>query len=277
MNITLRSGEFYGETQTHRTLPDFRLIVASYSSGVRLPKHSHQCACFSLMLDGAMTESYGHRTLESHKLTVGFNAANEQHSNKVSLQGARFLILEIGPDQTRRAQRYSPQFSKSAVFNGGDLSSLGLKLFREYAHYDDLSPLVIEGLALEMIGTVCRMNAESLRIQSPRWLSQARELIHNQFSGQLSVSLIAKAVGVHSVHLSRTFARYFGASIGDYVRSLRVERARHEISSTNLSLAEIAANTGFYDQSHLSRVFKRELGLTPGQYRKLFRTIKTSG
>ena len=105
MNITLRAGEFYGETQTHRTLPDFRLIVASYPSGARLPKHSHQCASFSLMLDGAMIESYDRRTLESHKLTVGFNAADEPHSNSISPRGARFLILELGPDQTRRAQR----------------------------------------------------------------------------------------------------------------------------------------------------------------------------
>ena len=77
MNITLRSGEFYGETLTHRTLPEFRLIEASYRSGAWLPKHSHQCACFSLMLDGAMTESYSRRTLESHKLSVGFNAADD--------------------------------------------------------------------------------------------------------------------------------------------------------------------------------------------------------
>lgn len=270
MPNTLRPGEFYGETWTRHILPGFELMEAVYPPGRELPKHSHECACFSIMVRGRMKENYGSRTLESYEQTIGFNAADEPHSNSISSSGARFLILELGVEQTKRAQQYSPRFNRSAVFNQGALSWLGLKLFQEAEQDDAVSPLAIEGLALEMIATLCRLN-EPRRSQSPRWLTQAHDLLRDQFAEPLSVTTIAKTVGVHPVHLSRTFRKRYCSSIGDYVRSLRIEKARSLLLSTALSLAEIATISGFCDQAHLSHVFKRYVGMTPGQYRRTFR------
>jgi AraC family transcriptional regulator len=119
-----------------------------------------------------------------------------------------------------------------------------------------------------MIATLCRANPLP-GSQPPAWLRQAHELVRDQFTQPLSVSAIAGAVGVHPVHLARSFRRYYGAPIGDYVRSLRLEKARTLLSSTALTLAEIAIGAGFYDQSHLARAFRRYLGMTPRQYRRL--------
>ena len=269
MAITLRPGEFYGETRMRQVIPGFQLMEAVYPPGMELPKHSHECACFSVMLRGGMKENYGSRTLESHGQTIGFNAADEPHSNTISRNGARFLILQVGVEQTKRAQHYSPRFNTSAVFNHGELSWLGLRLFQEAEQNDAVSPLAIEGLALEMIATLCRLNEP--RSRSPRWLTQAHDLLRDQFAESLSVTAIAKLIGVHPVHLSRTFRKHYGSSIGDYVRGLRIEKARSLLLSTALSLAEIGMTSGFYDQAHLSRVFKRYVGMTPAQYRRAFR------
>jgi AraC family transcriptional regulator len=269
MPDTLRPGEFYGETWTRHILPGFELMEAVYPPGHEFPKHSHECACFSIMVRGRMKENYGSRTLESYEQTIGFNAADEPHSNSISSSGARFLILELGIEQTRRAQQYSPRFNRSAVFNHGELSWLGLRLFREAEQDDVVSRLAIEGLALEMIATVCRLN-EPRRSQTPRWLTHAHDLLHDQFAEPLSVTAIAKTVDVHPVHLSRSFRKHYSSSIGDYVRSLRIEKARSLLLSTASSLAEIAAISGFCDQAHLSHVFKRYVGMTPGQYRRTF-------
>ncbi|HEV2905625.1 MAG TPA: helix-turn-helix domain-containing protein [Pyrinomonadaceae bacterium] len=270
MQTTLRPGEFYGETRTRQIIPGFQLMEAVYPPAIELPKHSHECACFSLMVRGGMKENYGRRTLESYKQTVGFNAADEPHSNTISSNGARFLILQLGVEQTKRAQQYSARFNTSAVFNHGELSWLGLRLFQEAEQDDAVSPLAIEGLALEMIAMLCRLN-EPRGNRPPHWLTQAHDLLRDQFAEPLSVATIAKTVDVHPVHLSRTFRKRYGSSIGDYVRSLRIEKARSLLSSTALPLAEIATTTGFYDQAHLSRVFKRRLRMTPAQYRRAFR------
>ena len=58
---------------------------------------------------------------------------------------------------------------------------------------------------------------------------------------------------------------------GEYIRQLRVEYACRQLSSSSTALAEIASAAGFSDQSHFSRTFKRQIGMTPSQYRAISR------
>ena len=74
-------------------------------------------------------------------------------------------------------------------------------------------------------------------------------------------------VGVHPVHLARSFRRTYNTTFSGYVRELRVEYARVQLVSTGAPLGDIALASGFYDQSHFCRTFKRETGLSPAEYR----------
>jgi AraC family transcriptional regulator len=78
---------------------------------------------------------------------------------------------------------------------------------------------------------------------------------------------MAAAAGVHPVHLAREFRRFERCTVGEYIRRLRIERACNELSNSNDSIAAIASGTGFYDQSHFGRIFKRVVGMTPIEYR----------
>ena len=270
MQIKLRSGQYYGTIRMNRSIPGFRLMEVLYAAGVKLPKHSHESACFGLMLHGAMTENYGTKALESRVRTVGFNAANEEHSNTISAAGARFLILEVETALTERALNRGPSIAHSAVFNGGEVNWLSTKLLREWTQFDNVSPLAIEGLGLELIAAVCRTST-GRNLKRPAWLQRARDLMHARFTEAISLSYIASEVGVHRVHLARSFRQHYQSSIADYVRNLRIEFVQSHLRSTNLPLAEIAARAGFYDQAHMTRLFKRATGLTPARYRVLWR------
>lgn len=68
--------------------------------------------------------------------------------------------------------------------------------------------------------------------------------------------------------LARCFRRFYGCAPGDYLRLCRVGRARALLADPGLTLAEIAVRTGFVDQSHLHRAFKRSFGVTPGEFRR---------
>ncbi len=63
------------------------------------------------------------------------------------------------------------------------------------------------------------------------------------------------------------FKRYTGSTFVQYVRGLRLERAKHLLETTALPVAQIAASVGYVDLSRFSRLFKSEVGLTPAQYR----------
>ena len=271
MEIKLASGQFYGETKISRSIPGFRLMEATYSPGTKIPPHSHERGCFSLMLQGSLTENYRKRSLEWTARGVGFNPPDDEHWNVVHAKGARFFIIEVGHEWTNRVHDHALKLGEAAVFPKGVMNWLGVRLYREARQSDGASALAIEGLALEMIAELCRRETNGSRKESPYWLKQAQDLIHSQFAEQLTVAFIAETVGVHPVHLARMFRRNYHVTIGEYVRQLRIESACHDIASTDLPFAEIAAKAGFYDQGHLSRMVKHSTGMTPAQYRSFSR------
>jgi AraC family transcriptional regulator len=180
--------------------------------------------------------------------------------------GAYFLVIELSHLWFDRAHDHSVSIYESTLFSDGPVTWLGKKLYGEFRSMDKVSPLSIEGIVLEMIAEVSRQSRTPER-QLPRWLEQAREFVHAHFTESLTVTSIAETVGVHPVHLARTFRKHHRRTIGSYVRQLRIELACREISKPNVSLAEIASLAGFYDQGHFSKVFKNVVGLTPAQYR----------
>jgi AraC family transcriptional regulator len=128
----------------------------------------------------------------------------------------------------------------------------------------------MEGIALELLAGISRHSSSDTSTK-PRWLRSVRDLLHGRFREKLVLGDIAAVVGVHPSHLARTFRRCYGCTIGDYVRNLRTERARHELRVTDRPLAELAVALGFADQSHFATSFKRQTGVTPGAFRNSFR------
>jgi AraC family transcriptional regulator len=102
-------------------------------------------------------------------------------------------------------------------------------------------------------------------------LVPAIELLHEALPDNLTVERIANVVGVHPVHLARVFRRRYGCSVGEYARNWRVEVASRQLATSTNSIAEVAAVAGFADQSHLCRTFKAVSGLTPNEFRTIFR------
>jgi AraC family transcriptional regulator len=99
-----------------------------------------------------------------------------------------------------------------------------------------------------------------------RAVRRAMEYINDYLNQDLSLTRIAEAVGLSAFHFSRLFKRATGLSPHQYVVRQRVERARQLLMRSGLSLAEIALEVGFCDQSHLTLHFKRVCGTTPKVY-----------
>jgi AraC family transcriptional regulator len=152
---------------------------------------------------------------------------------------------------------------------GGQLALLCKQVYSEFRQMDDVAPLAIEGLVLEMLAEVARQRKHEEDGHVPRWLERAKEYIHEQFSEGLTLDDISEAVGVHPVHLSRVFRKHYRCTVGEYIRMLRVEYASRQILTSKATLLEIATNAGFSDQSHFSRVFKRHMGMTPTEYQAI--------
>ena len=75
----------------------------------------------------------------------------------------------------------------------------------------------------------------------------------------------ARLLHAHPTHLVRAFSGEFGIAPHQYLTARRLDRARRLLLD-GLPPGEVAAATGFYDQSHLNRSFKRLVGTTPGRF-----------
>lgn len=85
---------------------------------------------------------------------------------------------------------------------------------------------------------------------------------------KITVRELAVCFGLHPSYLNTFFCAQTGESIKTYIRRRKVHRAKEMILHSNYSLTQIGASLGFFDQSHFSRVFQKETGMTPGRYRE---------
>jgi AraC family transcriptional regulator len=98
-------------------------------------------------------------------------------------------------------------------------------------------------------------------------LQQAEEYIHEHLEQNLSVTAIAQILQMSPYYFSRLFKQSTGLSPHQYLLKCRVEHAKKLLKTTNLSIATIATQAGFVDQSHFARHFKRQVGILPSQFR----------
>jgi AraC family transcriptional regulator len=267
-NVDSEPARFYGKTLRRRQEPNFCLSERLYPPSLHTPLHAHAKSLFCVVLDGAYYETHCGRTSYCTPATMLFHVRNQDHCEKFEASGGRSLVMEIDSAWLTRAEEYAGvSFDSTAVFEEGPVSLLGARLYKEFLNTDQASCLVIEGLMLEAAGEIARARRPR-EVRPPRWLEQSRELIRERYMGCLTLAEIAAAVGVHPVHLAQAFRKSYRSTIGDYVRTLRIEFACRELRHQEKSLCDIARQAGFADPSHFARTFKKALGVPPSQYRQ---------
>jgi AraC-like DNA-binding protein len=98
-------------------------------------------------------------------------------------------------------------------------------------------------------------------------LKRVLDYIEAHLDGRLTLADLASIACLSQYHFSRSFKRAVGIGPTRYVMERRLERAKTLMRRTNQPLAMIAQEAGFVDQSHLTSVFRRETGVTPGHFR----------
>jgi len=142
---------------------------------------------------------------------------------------------------------------------------------------DELDTLFTDWIALAFYSHVVRAYGDAAERKpwrgalTPRRLRQVSGWIIERLSDPLSIPEIAAQIDMAPGHFARAFREATGQPPHRWLMERRIERAKTLLRS-NMTLAEIALACGFVDQSHLTRVFSRGEGLTPGAWRRLDRS-----
>lgn len=248
-------------------LDGFAVTEVWFPAGEVLARHTHDRACVGVMLNGSFDLQFTGPTFPCTPSTVFTEPAGETHANFIGSGGAHVVVVQPDPTRTELLRPFNRLLAHPSHRRHAGVAERAARLARELDCADDLSVLAAEGIVLEMLAGLARLERAGAR-RPPPWLPRVQELLHARFSESLRIAEVARAVDVHPAHLARVFKAHFRLSMGSYLRRLRLDWAARELVTSEAPLVAVALAAGFADQSHFTRFFKRHTGLTPNAYRR---------
>lgn len=122
-------------------------------------------------------------------------------------------------------------------------------------------------LMLSIFRSYCRLVRSHATADLSPIVREAVLIIDSDPSGELTLSGIAHILNVSQGYLSAAFSREMGKSLSAYVRGRRIAYAAHLLDTTGLQIQTVALHSGIEDVQYFSKLFKREMGVTPKEYR----------
>ena len=271
MGLRLKAGEFYGETSQALSANGFRFTEKAYPTNLQIPKHSHELSHFCFVLSGNYEEQIERKFDQRTPTNLVYYPPDVSHAEKHYSNGTHFLV-EIDNKNLERVKDYGAKLNEPLAIQNNESLWIAARMYREFSARDAFSALALESLTTELLIFASRQNLKTNERKRPIWLDKTIEILRGNFAEPFNLNDLAAFVGVHPTHLARVFRQFERCTIGDYIRQIRIENARNKIISSDESLVEIALNTGFADQTHFSRSFKNVTGMTPNEFRKIFKT-----
>ena len=262
----LARGETYGRVDARVSTAGFVLsIMRPVLPPDDVPVHTHPEGSFTFILSGFQISGALDASDRCGPGALIYNPPGTTHRDRFQrVEGGRFLSISIPQDLSESiAMPKTPTRLRSHETLG-----LARAITRECLSWDESSPLFTEGLCLELLAGVAPARGNRLSGALPAWLTQAQEILTEECTNPVSITKVARRVGVHPAHLARNFTRFFKRSPGDHLRRSRVARASQLLLETDEPLVEIALACGFVDQSHFTNTFRRHKGLSPAAYRR---------
>ena len=264
----LGAGNFYGAVEAKHEQCGAIFTNLRHTSPRKLPSHSHELPFFALLLEGEYGERYGRREQQFRPFTVHFRPAGIPHQDEIGPHGVRFFEIEVRPSWRQRLAECSAALDLAHDdCQGGPLLWLGMKMYREFQGTGAADDLFVESLLAEMLAHVARMRRENV-VHPPAWLRRIVEKLTAEYSERLTLDDLSREAGVHPVHLSRVFRKCLGVGIGEQVHRLRIRAACEQMLTPEISIAEISLASGYADQSHFTRAFRRVTGMTPAAFKR---------
>jgi AraC family transcriptional regulator len=273
-------GEFLGNVERRATVDGFLLADIIPAVADRdVPRHTHDEAHFILVLEGLYRSLAfpGDEVREAPALV--YNPPGTTHRDRFGSSSGRFLSISVAAGNLALARDQYRLFERPTrlAAEAAERSARLVRLLAEVAQHDrnstSMDPiglaLIAEGVCWEVLAAAAPSAGQEVR-GVPRWLLTVRDLLHDCCDEPLRLGAVAAAVGIHPIHLTRTFRRVFRCTPGDYLRRCRIERALTMLTDRpEVPLVEVALGCGFADQSHFCHRFRESFGLSPGAFRRL--------
>jgi AraC family transcriptional regulator len=246
--------------------PHFSIAQVCHQAGARYARHAHERAYLALVQSGSHQDEVGRESEVAQSATVVVMPSGVAHANRIGGEGARMLLVTLEPT----LHEFARLPTRWRVLHGGPAARVFLRIRQTLALPIESERTTIEELLLELVDAVGEMG-ERNREGVPTCVRAARTVLNDSAFEPFLLRDVARATRVDPAYLARAFRRAEGCTMGEYRRRLRARKAAGLLAKGRMPVAEVAFISGFADQSHLSRVFKAEFGVTPRLFQRLMR------
>ena len=246
---------------------DISVSTTSYHNH-HFPKHFHDHYTIQFIIEG-VNEGF----TESNKYKIGKNGLliinpGEIHAgNSLNNKALKFHSIRLGKkflknifEQNRIPLRGGPYFKNQPIYCS-KLSGLTQSLISNLILEDRLG--IEFGLSELLMELIQNFSQRSIRKDHSKQASinSARDFLNDNFNKNLTLEQISEVSHLSPYHFLRQFKKQFGLSPLQYLRNIRVEKAKTLIP--HYSISQVAHQVGFYDHSHFLRFYKNIEGTTP--------------
>jgi len=226
------------------------------------PDHTHDTFNIALILDQTFSVKLPGKVLRAPAGTLCITNPDEVHATPCEqIMGNTFTTFYIAPDVLKSMNAGEAVFFDGKVIYDDYLFSQFLSLSNEPLH----TASHYESRILSCLALLVKKYANPARFKSSD-LRLFREFLDEHSFQSFSLVDTAKKFGMDSFKFLRLFKQETGLTPNRYVIQKRIEAAKDQLLYAE-DLLEVAVSTGFYDVSHLTREFKKIVGVSPGVYR----------
>ena len=260
------------EWRRHEHIPGVEILTAEHS-----PTHwrsFHETYTVSALVDCEFTEwIYRSRLRSATTGDIALMQPGELHVTRKVTRPQSFRAVFFAPELVERAAADSgaprnPSWRFASIRSAALFTGL---MRMHHALHGDYTGLEQESHVNAALRALLEQCSEGRSRASPRaaaklHLERARALLHERYASRVTLTQLEEATGLSRYHLDRSFAAEFGLPPHAYQIQVRLAKARRLIAA-GMTLQAVATETGFSDQAHMSRHFKRTFGVTPGTFR----------
>lgn len=229
--------------------------------GAKLDDHVHDHPYLSLHVLGAYSETGECGEVRIDGPAAAFHPAGAAHADRIGVRGLTTVVVEFDADWLARALGPGSLPSQSVYWLGGRVAARSARLARQCLDADGA-----EGSASAALGFLRQALTEREATPAPAWLGRVEAL--TDADADIEPGRLGDRLGLSEAWLARAYRSRRGEGLAERRRRRRVETAATLLETGGLSLAGVALEAGFCDQSHMNRSFKLLLGCTPAEFRR---------
>jgi len=255
----------------------FEILQGTYTKQ-RFAPHMHDTFCLGVIESGASKIRYHDRMVTQNTGDVVVIPAREVHTGEAaSPAGWSYRMLYLPLDLIAHFVPLERFVFEGPSLVDPDLASRIVTLHR--ALEEGVEPLRGQTMMADVLHLLQERHAShaARETTAPRAASvtAVRDYLEAHFARPVTLTQLSALSGVSPFHLSRLFRARYGLPPYMYLEMVRVHRAQ-EMLRRGDPISQIAFATGFSDQSHLTRRFKRVVGVPPGQYARSYGIFRVS-